>query len=40
MVSRWISNDGNGQAKGNSIYRIAEGKIIEDWFCGEEIKPT
>jgi predicted SnoaL-like aldol condensation-catalyzing enzyme len=40
VVSRWISNDGNGQAKGISIYRIADGKIIEDWFCAEEIKPT
>jgi predicted SnoaL-like aldol condensation-catalyzing enzyme len=39
VVSRWTSQDGDKRWKGISIFRIAEGKIIEDWFCSEEIKP-
>ena len=39
VVSRWISSDGDKRYKGISIFRIADGKIIEDWYCSEEIKP-
>jgi predicted SnoaL-like aldol condensation-catalyzing enzyme len=39
VVSRWVLQDGDKRWKGISIFRIAEGKIIEDWFCSEEIKP-
>jgi hypothetical protein len=40
IVSRWMRVETDKRYKGISIFRIAEGKIIEDWACVEEIKPT
>jgi len=38
IVSRWERAASSPPSKGISIFRIAEGKIIEDWACIEEIK--
>lgn len=37
VVSRWINQVGGKSYKGISVFRIAEGKIIEDWYCAEEV---
>ena len=41
VAVRWTnSEDDKITYKGITILRIADGKIIEDWFCAEEIKPV
>ena len=40
IVSRWMRVVSDKRYKGISIFRIAEGKIIEDWGLEEEIKPA
>lgn len=37
VAIRWHIVDGNKRYNGITINRIADGKIIEDWFCSEEL---
>ncbi len=39
IVSRWERAVGDLHYRGISIFRIADGKIIEDWGCVEDVKP-
>ena len=38
VVTRWAWEQGGKRTfRGITIHRIAGGKIVEDWFCAEEI---
>lgn len=37
VAIRWYMVDGDKRYNGITINRIADGKIIEDWFCYDEV---
>ena len=37
VALRWQMSDGAKRYRGMTFNRIADGKIIEDWFCFQEI---
>jgi predicted ester cyclase len=40
VASRWELTDGEKRWKGISFIRLVDGKIKDDFFCSEEIKPA
>jgi predicted SnoaL-like aldol condensation-catalyzing enzyme len=40
VVTRWeATSDGENLWKGITIFRLVDGKIIDDFYCANEIKP-